>query len=313
MRDQNSATAAIGIIACSSLAVDKCVLKSVSPKGRAMPRFFNKQRGVSFLIAVLLGSSAFITAARAEDDGATITSERHKLIRAPYAVGTLGPDLFGDTVNIYNGSLEFSQTDVSLAGNNDLRVAAGRKLTTGGRGNLGLGLFAHWDLDIPKIYGTFSELDGWRKIAADGQPSTARCTNFGAPPIVTKPGTDGDTKFRSSEFWHGNMLYIPGAGSQEIVRRNPANTNVPLDGLATPLVTKDFWAIRCLGTLASTDWATSANEGGEGFLAISPDGTQYRFDWLVSRKAEMITKPVQDPRSGLGVKLQEVIRTGSET
>ncbi|MES2320502.1 MAG: RHS repeat-associated core domain-containing protein [Pseudomonadota bacterium] len=264
-----------------------------------MTLFTNKQRCMSCLIAALLGAFAFTSAAHAQSDGATVTSERHKLINAPNAVSTVGPDMFGDNVNIYTGSLGFAQTDVSIPGNNNLRVAAGRTLATGSRGNLGLGLFAHWELDIPKIHGTFSERDGWRRIAANGQPSTARCTNFGAPPAVYKY-VDDATKFRPSEFWHGNMLYIPGGGSQEIVTRLASNTNVPLDGVATPLVTKDFWAIRCLGTLASTNWATSANEGGEGFLAISPDGTHYRFDWLVSRKAEKMTKPVRDRTTGLG-------------
>ncbi len=220
----------------------------------------------------------------------TVESERGKLIRAPNAITVLGPELFGDSVNIYTGSLEFVQTDVNLPGNNQLVVAAGRKLTVGGTGNLGGGLFAHWDLDIPRIYGTFSSLDGWRRTV-NGAPSTARCTNFGAPPFVMKPGTN--FKMLANEMWHGNMLYVPGSGSQEILRRNTAsNSNIPSDGVATPLVTKNHWAIRCLPSLASTNATTPGNEFGEGFLAISPDGTQYRFDWLVSRPAEPILKRV---------------------
>lgn len=227
----------------------------------------------------------------------SIDAEAIKIIRAPMAVGQLGPDLFGDQVNFYNGSLAFVQTDVSLPGNSQLPVSVGRRLSTGSVGNLGQGLFAHWDLDIPSIQGNFSAQYGWTSVGTNGQPTTARCSNFGAPPEVFKPNTQ--FKYRAMEYWHGHMLSMPGGGSDEILRRDMAiplkNTNVPTDGQATPLVTRGLWAIRCLGTLASSMAGTQANETGEGFLAISPDGTQYRFDWLVSRPMESVSKPVSHP------------------
>jgi RHS repeat-associated protein len=248
-------------------------------------------------IRLVVGSALLLAQISTSAADATIESEQAKLIRAPTAVGQLGPNLFGDNINFYNGALEFNQTDVSLPGNSKLPVMAGRRLGVGSTGNDGQGLFAHWDLDIPRIYGMFSTKDGWRKLNASGVASTARCTNFGAPPIVTQSGTTN--KFRAIEFWHGNMMYVPGAGEQEILRRDPAkNTNVPSDGIATPLVTKGLWAIRCLGTLASTTGTTAVNDGGEGFLAISPEGTQYRFDWLVTRSAPPLSKPVPGGISG---------------
>ena len=50
----------------------------------------------------------------------TIFEEKSERIRASKAVASFGPDLFGDTVNLYNGQLSFRQTDVSLKGNNSL-------------------------------------------------------------------------------------------------------------------------------------------------------------------------------------------------
>ena len=215
----------------------------------------------------------------------TVEADAIKLIRAPAAITVLGNDLFGDQTNLYSGGLEFVQSDVTLPGNNRLPVQVARRLTAGGMGNLGHGLFAHWDLDIPSIGGTFSSLHGWRSADAAGLPNTtARCSNFGAPPHVYH--INGQYKYRYGEYWHGNMLYIPGSGSEEILLRDQsatsANTNVPADGLATPLTTKGLWAIRCLPQLASNFAGTPANEAGEGFLAISPDGTRYRFDWLAA-------------------------------
>jgi hypothetical protein len=171
-----------------------------------------------------------------------------------------------------------------------LPVSAGRRTSIGGSGNRGNGLFKNWDLDIPRIYGTFSTKYGWQRLDLNGQASTLRCTNFGAPPWIYKPGSTTN-KFMATEYWHGNMLYVPGQGEQELLRRNPSSAvKTPSDGAATPLVTKNLWMIRCLPGLASASGTVAPNETGEGFLAISPDGIQYRFDWLVSRQVEPLTK-----------------------
>ncbi|MFZ6646017.1 RHS repeat domain-containing protein [Undibacterium sp. TJN25] len=222
----------------------------------------------------------------------TIFTEQGKLIRAPEAVTTLGTDLFGDQVNLYHGGLEFIQSDVSLPGNNNLPVAVGRRLQAGGKGNYGAGHFLEWDLEIPHIHGMFSTVNGWQKLDGNGQLSSLRCTNFGAPPDVIQVSSASSLKFRSAEIWNGNLLYVPGEGDQEILKRNlPGNPIVPTDGVATNLVTKKLWAVRCLSSLASTTASTPVQEQGEGFLAISPDGTKYRFDWLVSRGASALSKP----------------------
>jgi len=222
----------------------------------------------------------------------TVEAEAIKNIRAPDAVAKIGVDLFGDRVNLYNGGLEFVQNDFSIPGNSKLPVAISRRLVTGGAGNGGMGLFAHWDLELPSISGTFSSKFGWQTVDANGSATTARCSNFGAPPNVYQ--NTSDIKYRPAEYWHGNLLYIPGGGGDEVLKRAvpTSNNNVPTDGIVTPLVTKGLWAIRCLNTLSSTTAGSLPNETGEGFLAISPDGTTYQFDWLVSRPAVALSKPV---------------------
>ena len=251
--------------------------------------------GAFFGIATVVGMSS-VQAQTASSPGPTIFTEQGKLIRAPEAVTTLGMDLFGDKVNLYMGGLEFVQTDVSLPGNNSLPVSVGRRLTTGGRGNEGTGQFNEWDLEIPHIHGMFSARYGWTKNDVNGQASALRCSNFGAPPDVMASNPVSSLRFRSVEYWQGNHLYIPGIGGQEILKRNVSgNPNIPTDGQDTPLVTKDRWAIRCLSSLASTNASTPFNEQGEGFLAIAPDGTQYRFDWLVSRQVSSLSKPATYP------------------
>jgi hypothetical protein len=249
-------------------------------------------KGASYLLAAVLGALGAPSAAYAQATPTTQT-EQSKLIRAPDALGVLGNDLFGDRLNFYDGSLEFSQEDVSIPGNNKLPVRVGRRLQTGSR-NEANHMFREWELDIPHIRGNFSQVYGWQRLVG-GAPSTQRCSNFGAPPDVLLNIYD---TYRSFEYWNGSFLYVPGVGGQEILRRNPNNTFIPADGQATPLVTKNDWAIRCLPSLASANGAP-AKEGGEGFLAISPDGTQYRFDWLITRPMITLSKPSEAQPSGI--------------
>jgi len=121
----------------------------------------------AFLVLVCLCSSA-----KAQ---VTQYDEQYKLIRAPRAFSSLGPDLFGDAINLYNGTLSFTQTDVSLRGNNALPVVVGRRIAAG-TGPLGLHAFGKWDIDIPHLHGTFATNALWPAI-----PAGARCSSFGEP------------------------------------------------------------------------------------------------------------------------------------
>ena len=222
----------------------------------------------------------------------SLYQEQGQLIRAPRALGVLGDNLFGDTVNYYNGALSFSQTDVSLPGNDALPMAvtrtfnAGSAITTKGH-------FGNWELDIPRMSGTFSKTDGWTSFTATGGRTNQRCSQFGSP--RTALGIEGTqfvgAAFAAREFWHGNFISVPGGGSQEVLRRNPSNANIPQDGNSYPLVTKSLWSIRCLPTLANAGGLSPDHvDAGEGFLAVSPDGTKYQFDWLARRTTNDLTK-----------------------
>jgi hypothetical protein len=224
----------------------------------------------------------------------TTFTEQYKAIKAPGALSKLGPDLFGDSVNLYNGGLTFTQSDVALRGNNALPVSFGRRLTAGQRGfdDRALGL---WDIDIPHLYGTFAKgnigaLQGWK--GRDGTDS--RCSQFGAPPETD--GLQGSSRWASEEFWHGNFMYIPGAGEQRLLFRDGANTKTPsamtVDGVSVstfPVVTSSKWSIGCLPSLAN------APTQGQGFLAVSPDGTRYKFNHIVTYQATTLRKSQSTP------------------
>ena len=140
------------------------------------------------LRAVVLGASAvsaLSTGMPAEAaQGVTISYLEGSLPVAPEAVTTLGPNLFGDKVNLFNGALEFEQTDTSLPGNSRLPVALSRRYVAG-RSRDVRGQFGDWDLDAPRIGGTFAA--GW--VTNSG--GLNRCTGFSLPPTVSAPGAAG--------------------------------------------------------------------------------------------------------------------------
>ncbi len=212
----------------------------------------------------------------------SIPAEYDKLIQSRTVIGTLGPDLFGDQVNFYDGTLQFRQTDVSLAGNSAIGVSVGRRFTV--KQDYGKqGAFGDWDWDIPHLHGIFST-QGWIVSLSAGQPASAaqlRCSQYGPPPPVS--GIGGGT-FSAGEFWNGSFLTLPGGGGGELLIRSPS-TSTPVDGFSYPLITKDGIALRCLPSLAATSTGS-----GEGFEAVTPDGTRYRFDHMVMRSYPQLTK-----------------------
>ncbi|MGN6829290.1 RHS repeat-associated core domain-containing protein [Paucibacter sp. M5-1] len=207
------------------------------------------------------------TAQASSTPSTTVYMEQGQLARASQNVTALGADLMGDRVNLYTGALEFNHTDVSLPGNSGLAVALNRRLTAG-RSEMVVGHFGNWDLDIPRLQGVFTASNGW----VNGAGAINRCSWYSQPPTAMG---GSNTSWWALEYWQGNTLQLPGGGGEEILTRAPANTATPTDGHSYPLVTRGGWQFRCLPSLASG--------AGEGFLAVAPDGTQYRFDWMASR------------------------------
>ncbi len=231
--------------------------------------------------------------------GQNITSfeEQRKQILAPRALAAVGTDLFGDSINFYNGALNFTQTDVSLPGNNALPVSMGRRIKTGQRGETSRP-FGQWEFDVPHVYGIFSRFDGWK----DGFKGMARCSKFGAPP--TASSNNGDAQWDYDEFWKGSYLYVPGKGEQRLLLRDPSNPHVPAPAANYPIVTSSLWAVSCLTTLKNPSNTTVPAIGGEGFLAIAPDGTKYYFDWYVRYPAQTLSKSNPWPQGALTVAAQ---------
>jgi YD repeat-containing protein len=234
------------------------------------------------LSAVLLVT--FAGACRAQS--VTPEDEYKKLIKVDQDIQPLGDNPFGEQISLYDGTLSFEQTDISLSGNGPL-IQISRSLSTTDPSidrNDANRPFGDWDLNIPRIEtATPDNPDathiGWEVEATN---PLARCTNFQAPPDT--PGSQpGSGYFGADQYWYGYHLIIPGVGDQALLPRDTLANNVSptMSGLSFPIVTKQSWMIHC---------GVVADDGGEGFVAIAPDGTQYTFSHLVYRPMAGMTK-----------------------
>jgi RHS repeat-associated protein len=210
----------------------------------------------------------------------TVESEYQKRIQGAEDIKPLGTDLLGDQISLYNGALSFAAMDASIPGNSKLAVSVGRTFQVGAQRN-GDGLFGDWDLDIPHLEGVYASQPGWIVTDPTSPNRFNRCSAFDAPPAA-QGSTANLGVFVPYEFWHGVHLSVPGTGRQELLLNQsgwqPTNALGPY-----PLVTTGRWVFRCLS-------ATASGEPGEAFVGLAPDGTEYRFDWLVSRTESNVFK-----------------------
>lgn len=172
---------------------------------------------------------------------------------------------FGDQINLQNGGVEFDATDISIPGNSGLPVMLSRRLIVEDRthnpGEL-IG-FGNWSLAIPNLHGVFISSMGWQ-TSTSTHPNL-RCSNPGAPPDLPD--------FSSYQYWNGYWLDLPGNGQQALLEEPSPELPAPPSG-TYPWITKSFWRISC-------ESSTANGYPGEGFIAVSPKGVKYHFDYVV--------------------------------
>ncbi|KQZ66751.1 hypothetical protein ASD55_17340 [Rhodanobacter sp. Root561] len=154
----------------------------------------------------------------------TPEQEYKKLIRVSEEIQPLGENPFGEQVSLYNGSLSFEQTDVSLVGNGPL-LQVSRSYHPKNQNEAGPtdGGFGDWDIEIPRI--TTLAATKWLVTGASSQ---ARCSHFGPPPTIA--GKSGGADWIPTAWWHGYQLMVPGQGSQDLLKRSAQNTLSPTMG-----------------------------------------------------------------------------------
>ncbi|MBV6740892.1 RHS repeat protein [Xanthomonas vasicola] len=226
---------------------------------------------------VMMWGIFFSGLAGAQSNSKAPWEEYDKLIHNRQAMTVLGPTLFGDQVDLYSGALSFSSVDIEVPGN-ALNLNVVRSLTVGNRQGYAINdlPFADWDLEVPRLSGVFASTTGW----------ASACTHNGngQPPMVGSSGSGG--LFLASEYWHGNQVIIPGRGRQDMLVASNGNLPKPGSGGPYTWLAPDFTYFSCI--------PQQKNASGEGFLAITPDGVKYWFDWQAQYMEPVLERPDPD-------------------
>ncbi|MDJ0919603.1 MAG: RHS repeat-associated core domain-containing protein [Henriciella sp.] len=193
--------------------------------------------------------------------------------------------LLGEAIDMNTGTLSFEHVDVSLPGNSDLEVAIRRSRdgsypfphldsTATPSSQQISNSFSDWKLEVPTISMIWAS-DFMTNSDNLCQQSYASGASWAAPFGGPGGGFNLDPEnppvaiFAGQEFSNGMDLTIPGHGTQKVLHA-PKGVNWPA---GTIRVTKNYWALKC----------GPADNGADGFIAIAPNGDQYKFDKYLLR------------------------------
>lgn len=229
----------------------------------------------------------------------TPENEYKKRIQVSETIQPLGENPFGEQVSLYNGALSFEQKDINAPGiGPDIDIIRSFSIP-----NVGINAafhdyhanaFVDWALEVPHIEtlsapekNVVNGITTYQWFLIDDFYGTQRCSGLSAGPdmYVSVPGSV--VTYNSQDWWHGYQLIIPGQGRQDLLWRDASNTLSPqmtaADGstMSFPIVTKQHWSIACLSQTAN-------GQPGQGYLAVSPDGTKYWMDWLIYKSADLV-------------------------
>ncbi|MEX1827894.1 putative toxin [Luteibacter sp. CQ10] len=244
----------------------------------AVGRAWGRRVFAAAMLAFAMGSAHAQTMVTPED-------EYKKLVKINEDIQPLGDTPFGEQISLYDGSLSFAQTDITVPGTGPT-ITIGREYTIQSTNDIVQQqnrAFGDWDLALPEIVtntANQSNVTGWQVATV---AKTDICTGFREPPTVARPaGDSARVDWNPATWWDGYHLRIPGHGSMDLLHRSTQNTASPSSSFIQasfpdfPIVTTQDWAVGCVQH-ASTDPST------QGFLAIAPDGTRYWLDHLSYR------------------------------
>lgn len=144
----------------------------------AHPRAVNGIKGLLLtalafcVLAPVLASAQIVPTWRQEYD---------KRLKYGDLVEPLKGEIFGEQVNLYDGSISFKATDISIPGNGGLSVSLSRSYSDVS-GSANDKEYGNWDLDIPSLSGTYGDQPE-TAVGGHWTPS-ARCSTVSAPPSL---------------------------------------------------------------------------------------------------------------------------------
>jgi YD repeat-containing protein len=223
------------------------------------------------LACLLLAAVSFNVYSQALDELEAI-EDYNKKIQSAQMVSPMSGDSFGESVSLYDGTVTFSATDIDVPGNSGLPVQLSRYFKVmNRRGEYGLPGLADWELDTPRVYGEFYVTKGWKTKSASPYSRCSIPAIADAAALINGSENNGTIH----DIWHGYHMHLPGSGDQEMLVSPDAKVPAIQDGGTYPWITRDFTRIGCLAS-------TKNGYPGEGFVALTQDGTKYYFDHAIT-------------------------------
>jgi hypothetical protein len=255
-----------GVVDAWTLMCNRWIARVVKEEFLKMIDWRVAWRARFLVVAVGIPASSY-----AQQNAVTPYEEYDKKIQATRVVSPLTDASFGDNVSLYDGTVAFSMVDIDLPGNNGIPVRLGRTFDVADRrGEYFLKGFGDWQIGIPSVFGEFLADKGW---VIRGAAPYARCSIPSKP--NTAPTINGQTYQAAAELvWSGYHLNTY-ENTQELLVDNQPKTPAITAAGPHPWITRDLWRVSCLTSTAN-------GYPGEAFLAVSPSGHRYRFDYAVS-------------------------------
>jgi hypothetical protein len=178
---------------------------------------------------------------------------------------------FGEQVSLFNGGLSFRYVDVSLPGNDSLKVELARVFDDEYSPN-----FWAWDIDVPKITSVMPTnwSGGWT-----------------ADPPASVYNANG-AEFHRNDYWNGFRLRVDGQTTPLLYRssdpRVPTRQVVNGQGQTVPaddtFITKSGWVFEVV---------PASNGPGSALIGRAPNGHRYHFNHLITDQYDTIDHPTE--------------------
>lgn len=181
--------------------------------------------------------------------------------------------IFGDSTDEYTGTTTFKHTDVSIPGNFAIPVEVSRYYDPSKNVNGYKSGFGTWSLLIPSITTVVAKDATIKDINYPYRSEKwhyDRCSGGLRGPIRLHPNalSTSDTLL-PSDYASGVYLHTFDGSSKKLLEPESVSE---FGGTTPKYMTKDYWKFNCLSSIK--------NGVGEGFVASSPSGLTYIFDYL---------------------------------
>ncbi|WP_313160729.1 hypothetical protein, partial [Stenotrophomonas sp.] len=168
--------------ACRSVSMNGDGAMQLTATERARPS--RSWRAVAHLLAIAWVLVPLVTYAQIVP---TWREEYDKRLKYGDLVEPLKGEIFGEKVNLYDGTLSFSATDITVPGNSAIAVSISRSYSDLSGSSI-QNEFGNWTLDIPSLSGTYGDLE---ETAQGGYwTPCARCSTVSA---TSPPGLSSTT------------------------------------------------------------------------------------------------------------------------